>query len=141
DGHVVSVGALTHQNWGDVESQAGYIILGEDDILTQSSTCAPKFIRIGNDRIDLANTETFADNYVKVIGDYDDPSEIQAIKDRLTLAGAKAVVVDGTAAKPITTRGVRTTGTAPSLESILGEYLDRTFPGDAATKAMALEII
>src|SRR5690606_6703377 len=37
DGHVVSVGALTHQNWGDVESQAGYIILGEDDILTQSS--------------------------------------------------------------------------------------------------------
>src|SRR5690606_21534896 len=86
DGHVVSVGALTHQNWGDVESQAGYIILGEDDTLTQSSTRATKFIRIGNDRIDLAHNETFADNYVKVIGDYDDPSEIQAIKDRLTLA-------------------------------------------------------
>lgn len=43
---VVSIGALTHQNWGDVGSLAGFMIVKPDGSFTHHETSAPKFAAI-----------------------------------------------------------------------------------------------
>jgi hypothetical protein len=141
DGQVVSVGALTHQNWGDTEAKAGYIILNDKNELEQRATTAPRFVKVDAAGYRYLPEECYRENYVKVInGDWTDPAEIQEVKDYLLLLGAKAVLVEGAVKRPVTTRGTKT-GAAPTLDTILGEYLDRTFAGDAAVKTTALEII
>jgi hypothetical protein len=136
---IYSVGALTHQNWGDTESRAGYIIVGSS--VNQVETSAPKYRKINVVDLEDVPADYYADNYIKVVGgSFTDPSEIQAIKDELLLKGAKAVVVEGLVKRPVATRGTTTT-TAPTIETILGEYLDRTYPGEGDVKMEALEIL
>lgn len=138
---VFSVGALTHQNWGDVGSKAGYLIL-EPTGVRHVETSAPKFIKVSADDIATHSDTYYADNYIKVVdGDFTDPADVQAVKDDLLLRGAKHVTVEGLTRRPVATRGVVKTGSAPTIETILGDYLDRTYPGDTDVKATALEII
>ena len=140
DGQVVSVGALTHQNWGDVGSRAGYLLL-ENLGLEHRTTQAPMFCKVSVDNLDTLKDEYFRDNYIKVVdGEFTDPADIQKIKDDLLLRGAKAVVVEGLVKRPMATRGSASSGT-PTIETILGDYLDRTYPGDSTVKDKALEII
>ncbi|MEO9497641.1 MAG: metallophosphoesterase [Vibrio splendidus] len=40
---VVSVGATTHQTWGDIDSVAGFILVNEDDDIEHYRTEAPEF--------------------------------------------------------------------------------------------------
>jgi DNA repair exonuclease SbcCD nuclease subunit len=137
---VVSVGALTHQNWGDVNSQAGYILFTPRGAvpLMQRETSAPKFIKV--DILDLDKAPV-ADNYVKVVGgSFTDNADIQAIRDDLTLRGAKGVVVEGMIARPTATRSA-VTRTAPTIHDVLADYIDRTYPGDADVKVEALDIL
>ncbi|HCJ4741854.1 TPA: metallophosphoesterase, partial [Salmonella enterica] len=46
---VVSIGALTHQNWGDVGSLAGFMIVNPDGTFTHHETSAPKFVNLEDD--------------------------------------------------------------------------------------------
>lgn len=46
---VVSIGALTHQNWGDVGSLAGFMIVKPDGSFTHHETSAPKFVNLEDD--------------------------------------------------------------------------------------------
>jgi DNA repair exonuclease SbcCD nuclease subunit len=55
---VFSVGALTHQTWGDVGSLAGYILVTEKDVI-HLQTSAPMFVGHGNKR-------TCFRNYVRI---------------------------------------------------------------------------
>lgn len=138
-GIAYSIGALTHQNWGDVDSACGYMLVWPDRA-EQRDTSAPKFRVI---KPTTAITDAYVtDNYIKVVdGDFDDPREVQDMKDRLILAGAKAVVVEGLVRKPSATRGGAKTTGAPTLATILSDYIDRTYPGEDEVKAKALKIL
>ena len=72
---IYSVGALTHQTWGDVGSLAGFVIVREDEV-KHYETKAPKFVDFGPDaplagnyvRIrDLELTQNEADDLVALI--------------------------------------------------------------------------
>lgn len=138
---VYSVGALTHQNWGDVGSKAGYLIAHHDGSVEHHATTAPQFRKVSVADLEYKADEYFSGHYIKVIdGEFTDPGDIQKIKDDLLLRGAKAVVVEGLVRAPTTTRTISTT-TAPTVQSILGEYLDRAYPGEADVKSLAFEIL
>lgn len=137
---VISVGALTHQNWGDVDSLAGYCTWDPaTNVVTHHETSAPKFMKVD---IDDLTTAEVVDNYIKVVGGtFDKPEDIQEIKDYLLLRGAKAAVVEGVVKRPAVTRSTTSSTVAPTIHSILGEYVDRTYPGESDVKALALEIL
>lgn len=137
---VTSVGALTHQSWSDVDNLSGYILYYPDgNTLDHHETQAPQFIKVNFLDLDTLPDATFADNYVKVIGgEFTDPEDIATIKEDLILRGAKAVTVEGLTRKPVATRAGTTPSEAPSLDGILAEYIDRTYPGDVDTKTLAL---
>jgi DNA repair exonuclease SbcCD nuclease subunit len=140
---VISVGALTHQNFGDVEHRAGYLLWYPDTgKVEQFATKAPRFIHVPADRVQDLVPGAAADNYIKVVdGEFENEAEIQAIRDELILKGAKAVVVEGITKRPAVTRGTTTTSAAPTIHSILGDYVQRTYPGDEAALAEAMDIL
>lgn len=139
-GAITSVGALTHQSWSDAENLAGYVIYHPDtNQLDHHETNAPQFLRVEFNNLGKLPDAVFVDNYVKVIGgEFTDPDDIATIKEDLILRGAKAVTVEGLTRKPTATRGVTGPSEAPTLDGILSEYIDRTYPGDVDTKSLAL---
>lgn len=140
---VISVGSLTHQNFGDVENLAGYLIWNPDSgEVTHHETSAPKFVRINADDINEVTQDQIRDNYVKVVdGYFERPEDIQEIKDILILKGAKAVVVEGITKRPAVTRGTTSTSAAPTIHSILGDYVTRTYPGEDDVLVEAMDIL
>lgn len=139
-GTAYSIGALTHQNWGDVGSKAGYIIYDPDTgVVEHHETSAPKFVKV--DVADILTSDQVIGNYVKVIGGtFTNQLEVEELRDEVILMGARAVEVEGLVTKPAVTRSGTAT-TAPGLSDILADYIDRNYPGEAEVKRLALEFI
>lgn len=140
---VISVGALTHQNFGDVDNLAGYLLwYPETGVVEHHTTSAPKFMRVFADDVAYLDEDQCRDNYIKVVdGYYDDAAEIDAIKNGLILKGAKAVVVEGITKRPAVTRGTTSSSSAPTIHSILGDYVRRQYPGEDPVLIEALDIL
>lgn len=141
DTYIYSIGALTHQNWGDTESRAGYLLYYPEKMgkVEQHETFAPRFTKV--DIADVATADVL-DDYVKVTGgDFEDPADIETIRNDLILRGAKAVIVEGLVKRPAVTRSGSTVSGTPTLQSILGDYVDRNYPGEPEVKLVALEIL
>ncbi|QSV17139.1 metallophosphoesterase family protein [Photobacterium ganghwense] len=83
---VISVGALTHHNWGDIGSLAGCVIVGGTGI-THFETSAPKFL-------DLADCDEreIAGNYVRAKGTVESDEEALLRRKSLEALGAKGIV-------------------------------------------------
>lgn len=85
---VISVGALTHQNWGDVGTVAGYMIVNSDGTFTHTETSAPKFVNL-EEGVDEKETPG---NYVRFRATIEADEEGVKIKNTLNAMGAKGVV-------------------------------------------------
>lgn len=85
---VVSVGALTHQNWGDVGTLAGYMVVQPDGSFTQHETSAPKFVNL-EEGVDDSEVRG---NYVRFYATIEADEEGVKIKNTLNSMGAKGVV-------------------------------------------------
>ncbi|WEU67345.1 hypothetical protein [Xanthomonas phage JGB6] len=134
---IYSVGALTHQNWGDAESKAGYLLYYPDTgEVKHFETSAPKFVKV---EIEDLDTIDVTGNFIKVIGGTT-PEEAVELREDLLLAGALGAVVETVARKPAASRGGSST-VAPTIHTILQEYVERTYPGDDLVKLEALEIL
>lgn len=135
---VVSVGALTHQNWGDAESLAGYVVYYPDtNTIEHFETSAPKFVKVHVDDLDEFDP---TDNFVKVVGGIS-RSDADDVRADLILRGAKGVIIEGIAHRPAVTRGASTSAGAPTIQSVLSDYVARTYPGDGDTLREALDIL
>ena len=86
DGDIYSVGALTHHNWGDSHSLAGYLMV-DGETVTHHETTAPKFL-------DFATCEEsdIAGNYIRVSGLVSSDEEAADARLRLSKMGAAGVV-------------------------------------------------
>lgn len=106
---IYSIGALTHQNWGDVGSRAGFLIV-DDANVTFHDTQAPKFEDIsGLDEVDM---ELLCDgNFVRFRGPEMTQSDINELRKQLQDWGALGVSIEvpraasGATARPATTTG------------------------------------
>lgn len=83
---VYSVGALTHHNWGDIGSLAGYLLV-DDSAVTHRETSAPKFL-------DLADCDEgeIAGNYVRAKGTVESDEDALAMRKSIEALGAKGIV-------------------------------------------------
>lgn len=89
---VVSIGATTHHNWGDVGTRAGFLIV-EDDTVTFHDTQAPKFADLtGMDELEMELE--CRGNYVRFRGPSMTQTEINELRDQFRKWGALGVSIE-----------------------------------------------
>lgn len=140
-GKVWSIGALTHQTWGDVGSKAGFMLVFEDSV-SWFSTHAPKFIDI-TDMTDDSEIELAVDgNYVRAKIAITDESEVRAMRERLEACGAKGVLLNVERDLSGVTRAGSTVSAGASLNVSVMDFVSRSgFAHEEAVKALCMEVL
>lgn len=121
---VYSIGATTHQTFGDIGTKAGFLTVGEDtDEVIFHSSHAPRFVDI--------NCENFEDaallvdgNYVRCQIDLAKESDVALLREQFEQWGAKGVVINQVKNSTVTERsGAPVTTKAMSLESSISSFV------------------
>lgn len=134
---VFSVGATTHQTWGDIGSLAGFLIVGEDKV-THHKTLAPNFVAItGEDFEDMDAMllmEKVVDNFVRLDLGLVSVETIEKCKKYLMDMGARGVIVRATKkseASRVDSLGTgATAGSVDSLEDATCKWIDSNLDGE-----------
>lgn len=137
---VYSIGALTHQSWGDIGSTAGFLIVDGDEV-EQHETEHPKFVDLTGDESEDEAREKCADNYVRVRIEIEKDSELKEFRDGVLAMGAKGVSVIPIR-KTVVTRSGSTASTpgGVSIEASIDTYL-KGKGASADVHSLALEIL
>lgn len=116
---VMSIGATTHHNWGDVNTKAGFLMLDTNsNEVTFHDTKAPKFVDVsGMDELDMEIEA--AGNYARFRGPQMTQDQINELRDALKLWGALGVSIE----VPRKVESVR--ATAPSTGLTLDQSVDK----------------
>lgn len=124
EGEVYSVGATTHQTWGDVGTVAGHMIASDVDVRHYNPK-APSFIDYDLGWDDDTAAEKVTGNFVRLTLGEATEEEIDMMKDHIGGLGAKGVVVNAIPV-PKGTATTRTTGTvkAPTVRESIASWVD-----------------
>lgn len=123
-GHdVYSVGALAHHTWGDVGSEAGFLIV-DDGKVRWFKSHAPEFIDV-SDKTDPVDIAMLADgNYVRARINSSKTSDVEELREFLTNAGAKGVVIlSQKDAAAVRTSTVASASAGASLDVSMSDYI------------------
>ncbi|MCU6236718.1 metallophosphoesterase [Morganella morganii] len=117
---VISIGALTHQNWGDIGTTAGYMLINEDGSYSQHSTSAPVFIELEGDM----DESLIKGNYVRIRAVIKDDEAGKYLEEVAVLMGAAGVTRNFTKESALAGAGEATAATAriDSLKESVGSY-------------------
>lgn len=111
---VYSIGALTHQNWGDIGSKAGFLLVSDAGVKYCASR-APSFVEI-NGSTDPDEIPLIVDGaYVRAKLNTSKQHEIEAMRQHLTNCGALGVVI--LSQKEAPTAGTRTGAAAATVKA------------------------
>jgi len=128
-GGVYSIGATTHQTWGDVGSKAGFLVVYEDRVDFRASH-APAFVDLDPLADELTIQNTVDGNYVRVKLSSATEAEIKAIKESVLEAGARGVVVHAVKETvSIKREGVVKAG-GVSLSQSVNDYVKAKYAGE-----------
>lgn len=134
---VFSIGALSHHTWSDVGSKAGFLIVSPDEVKWFKAH-TPEFVDLS-----AANDETEAEimaegNFVRARINKGDMKSVNAMKEWLTKAGAKGVVVQVVKEPTKAREGavVHTVRAGASVEASIAEFIK----GQGFDNAEALQI-
>ena len=143
---VYSVGALTHQTWGDVGTKAGFLIVSDEGVKWHS-TRAPAFIEI-NASTDPDDIPLIVDrNYVRAKIESSKQHEVEAMRQYLIDCGAIGVVVlsqkDAPSAGTRASTGAAAIKAGASIESSVSDFIKaattfKSKPETLTTEALAL---
>ncbi len=90
---VYSVGALTHQNWGDVGTKAGFLMVNSDDNkVSYQATHAPQFIDV-SDMDEEELVLNIPGNYVRYRGPHMTQSQIDDLRSEFNKLGAAGITI------------------------------------------------
>lgn len=132
---VYSIGALTHQSWGDVGSRAGFCIAYPDRV-EQFETSAPQFLDI-----ESSDPKDFAGNFVRARLEFEKPEEIEKLRAEILSHGALGVhimpVRKTVVTRVATSASVTSTGT---IEESIQNYTTKQGLGGDELR-LALEIL
>lgn len=126
DGRVYSIGALTHQTWGDVQSKSGYMLVWHNKV-EHIGDCAPKFVDISNGDFD---EDQIAGNYIRFTCEDLTHSEVLLLKEQLKNDyGALGVQAIPVKKKNASIRAVANQAVADSVghvdhEATIKKYID-----------------
>lgn len=126
---VVSVGATTHQTWGDIDSHAGFLIIGDDDTIYYHRTEAPEFRDYDSAVITTEDeAKDFAKgHYVRVRLGVATPSQVEKMREWLTVeCGAKGVLIQAQPKSKVAEReGGATIEAGESINKSISEWLSK----------------
>lgn len=118
---VYSIGALTHQTFGDIGSRAGYMLVYPDHV-EQYETSAPKFVEVDGGETEVELAAKVKGNYVRVRMEITSDAEAGEIRSELNKLGAAGVTLQ--AVKTVTvTRSGGTTAATSSIEKSVSEFI------------------
>lgn len=122
-GKVVSVGATTHHNWGDVGTRAGFLITDTDtDTVTFHDSQAPKFCDLsGLDELEMELE--CKGNYVRFRGPTMTQTEINELRDQFRKWGALGVSIEVPKAT-VATRTTTPAGKGLTLDQSVSNFVD-----------------
>lgn len=137
DNKVFSVGATTHQTWGDIGSLAGFLIVDEDKV-THHKTLAPNFVAITGEDFETMDymllMEKVVDNFVRLDLGVVSTEAIEKCKAYIMKMGARGVIVRATKkseASRVDSLGTgATTGAIDSLEDATCKWIDANLDGE-----------
>lgn len=140
-----SIGSLTHQNFGDVNALAGYLIVGDDVVHHQTS--APKFIDLDPDN--HTNEELFAQakgNYCRLNGGEMTAIEVEDVRNEFLSKGALGISIISQPKQQHTQRDGAVTMTSSSgvkIETSVQDWVDgaKHVPNKKEVTAEALDIL
>jgi len=142
---VISVGATTHQTWGDVGSKAGFLLVdGATGRVTYQASHAPSFIDLTGLSEDEMQMECDG-NYVRFRGPPMSQSDINKLKEHFLAWGAKGVSIEVPRALTAA-RSTTTPATGLSIDQSVANYVDgkKDIPAHInreAVKRRAVEVL
>lgn len=138
-GKVVSIGATTHQQWGDIGTKAGFLLV-YDDRIEHHASHAPAFIEITGDT-DPEEIPLLVDgNYVRIRGMKLTDAEIGKFRAELEEMGAKGVMFQ-VARETVSARSGKT-AKGLTLEESVAKHIDGLkLPNAAAVKSICEDIL
>ena len=124
-GNVVSIGALTHQTFGDIHSKAGFIIEDEKGKLTHHATSAPRFVDLTEEEpTDQAEFEACVrGNFVRARLEDAEQKDIANIKNDLEEAGALGSLITNITTKHAGTTRTTATKSGASIETSVSAWV------------------
>lgn len=121
-GGVYSVGALTHQTWGDVNSQAGFILV-EDGKVTHHESTAPSFVDLDLTNKSSGQLGKVDGNYVRVKTTSGDEKKLKKVREMLLDRGAAGVVIHAIRGDSTTLRTTATVKSGASVQQSINEFV------------------
>ena len=143
---VWSIGAIAQHNWGDVGTQAGFLLVDENPLVVPGkvrfvASHAPQFIDIDKS-MSLDDLRLEVDgNYVRAVVEMTE-AEVKAFRHTLEDYGARGVTI--ICHTPAAERADRiTVSETESLEAVVGKYIKKQVKPELAEKVglKALEIM
>lgn len=130
DGGVISIGALSHHTWSDIDTKAGFLLVYPDRVDWRKSHL-PEFIDLSQ-LVDLNPDDIpfmVDKNYVRVKTDASKSKDIEAARKELLDMGAAAVIVQAMPKPPVREGSERATvACGGSLEVSVADFV-RGMPG------------
>ena len=124
-GGVYSIGATTHQTWGDVGSKAGFLIVTENEVKFHASH-APSFVDV-NGIDDETELQLRCDgNYVRCKVTTSKISEIEALRKFLEKCGARGVVIHPVREPARVRAASGTVKAGASIETSVADFISAT---------------
>lgn len=126
-GGIYSVGALTHQTWGDVGSKAGYLIV-DDKTVTRVPTQAPRFVDLDQMTVETDEDllEAVSGNYVRCSIDNPTQEVMNERRKELHALGAEGVLIRAINTTSVTPTAARTTkAKLDSLDESVVNYAEK----------------
>ena len=131
--NVYSVGALTHQTWGDVNSVAGFVTVTDDDRVGQCPTDAPLFLDL--EEIEEEDIDRISGNYVRIRIEIEEEREVTEFRDMLVneMCAAAALVLPVRKDKTVT-RATASKTSLDRLEDSITHFIKGSATIDTAMK-------
>jgi DNA repair exonuclease SbcCD nuclease subunit len=134
DGKVISIGASGQQQWGDIGTKAGFLLVYPDRIDFRASH-APSFIELTGDT-DPDEYELLVDgNYVRIRGMKLTDPEIKKFRTELEKMGARGVNFQITR-EVVAARGSSTVAKASTLDESVDKFVETLTVTDPAHVAL-----
>ncbi len=138
---VYSIGAMTHQTWGDIGTKAGFIAVHGDRV-HHSASHAPKFIGL-DPAMDSTDIELVADgNYVRVVMNVEKESDASDMRDWLKESGAQGVSIHPIRNLTPTARTEATVKSGASVKASVADFIvAKKYDRQKELNALCLSII
>ncbi|MCG5512786.1 metallophosphoesterase family protein [Ectothiorhodospira shaposhnikovii] len=123
DGGVYSIGALTHQTWGDVGTRAGFLFVDDEGKVLRCATHAPSFIDL-DPTLPEDDVALMVDgNYVRARVEVERESQIADMREWLISLGAAGVVIHPIKKAAVVSRTGTTVSAGVSLGASVAEFI------------------